>query len=90
MGRGESKREKKERRWADLQDACCKYNKILFVDADNVTSKQISIMRKTMRGMDAKMIMGKNVGKRAQSLIITIDAYEESTTPARHQARRGR
>ena len=60
---GETKREKKQRRWNSLQDAVCKYNKCLFVDADNVTSKQISIMRKTMRSMDAVMIMGKNVSK---------------------------
>ena len=63
----ETKREKKERRWADLQDAVCKYNKVLFIDADNVTSKQISIIRKTIRPMDAKMIMGKNVSRTRQN-----------------------
>ena len=57
------KRLAKERRWGDLQDACCNYSKCLFVEVDNVTSKQISIMRKTLRGMDAKMIMGKNVSR---------------------------
>lgn len=56
----ESKREKKERRWAALQEACCKYNKVIFVDVNNVTSKQISVIRKTIRPMDAAMIMGKN------------------------------
>ena len=55
------KRVAKERRWADLQDACCNFSKVLFVEVDNVTSKQISIMRKALRAMDAKMIMGKNV-----------------------------
>lgn len=55
------KRLAKERRWEDLQEACCNYSKCLFVEVDNVTSKQISIMRKALREMDAKMIMGKNV-----------------------------
>ena len=57
------KRIAKERRWGDLQDACCTYSKCLFVEVDNVTSKQISIMRKELRKMDAKMIMGKNVSR---------------------------
>ena len=57
----ETKREKKERRWEALQQACCDYSKCLFVEVDNVTSKQISIMRKELRKLDAKMIMGKNV-----------------------------
>ena len=65
----ETKREKKTRRWNDLQEACCKYNKVLFVDADNVTSKQISIIRKSIRPLDAKMIMGKNVRKTRQNNI---------------------
>ena len=50
----------KEKRWGDLQDACCNYSKCLFVEVDNVTSKQISIMRKELRNLDAKMLMGKN------------------------------
>ena len=57
------KRMAKERRWESLQDACCNFSKCLFVEVDNVTSKQISIMRKTLRAMDAKMIMGKNVSR---------------------------
>jgi large subunit ribosomal protein LP0 len=56
----ETKREKKVRRWDDLQDACCKYSKCLFVEVDNVTSKQICVMRKSLRDIDAKMLMGKN------------------------------
>ena len=35
-------------------------NKILFVDVDNVTSQQLNTMRKEMRDLDAKMVMGKN------------------------------
>jgi large subunit ribosomal protein LP0 len=79
----ETKREKKERRWADLQDACCKYNKVLFIDADNVTSKQISLIRKTIRPMDSKMIMGKNTLMRKALLHLATkpeegdDDYEE-------------
>ena len=57
----ETKKQKKERRWNALQDACIKYSKCLFVEVDNVTSKQISVMRKELREIDAKMIMGKNV-----------------------------
>ena len=57
----ETKKEKKERRWNALQEALCNYNKCLFVEVDNVTSKQISVMRKELRDIDAKMIMGKNV-----------------------------
>ena len=57
------KRMAKERRWESLQDACYNFSKCLFVEVDNVTSKQISIMRKELRKMDAKMIMGKNVSR---------------------------
>jgi len=60
-----SGKDAKERRWEDLQDALCTYSKCLFVDVDNVTSKQISIMRKSLRDIDAKMIMGKNTLMRA-------------------------
>ena len=56
----QTKKEKKIRRWNDLQDAVCSYSKILFVDTDNVTSKQICELRKSLRGIDAKMVMGKN------------------------------
>jgi ribosomal protein L10 len=56
----ETKKEKKTRRWDDLQDAVKNYNKCLFVEVDNVTSKQICVMRKQLRDIDAKMLMGKN------------------------------
>lgn len=55
-----SKKEAKEARWEELQDALCTYTKICFVEVDNVTSKQISIMRRQLREIGAKMIMGKN------------------------------
>jgi ribosomal protein L10 len=47
--------------WEELQSCCCKYNKILFVDVDNVTSKQIAILRKDLRKINAQVFMGKNV-----------------------------
>lgn len=37
-----------------------KYTKCLFVNVDNVTSKQICIMRKELRAKNAVMVMGKN------------------------------
>merc|ERR1740116_235189 len=55
----------KSARWEEFQDACCKYTKCLFVDVDNVTSKQICIMRKQLRAIGAKMIMGKNTHLKA-------------------------
>jgi ribosomal protein L10 len=55
-----SKKEAKTARWNELQEALCNYNKILFVEVDNVTSKQICIMRRMLRDIGAKMIMGKN------------------------------
>jgi len=61
----ETKRQAKERRWDTLQKACCDYSKCLFVEVDNVTSKQISIMRKDLRALGAKMICGKNTHMKA-------------------------
>ncbi len=53
--------ERKDKVWAACQSAVVKYSKCLFVNCDNVTSKQICIMRKALRAIDATMIMGKNV-----------------------------
>merc|ERR1712141_108763 len=61
----ETKRQAKERRWDTLQKACCDYSKCPFVEVDNVTSKQISIMRKDLRALGAKMICGKNTHMKA-------------------------
>ena len=55
------KRIKKEAYWYRLQDAAKKYKNVLFVDVDNVSSKQISKIRQKLREIDAYMIMGKNV-----------------------------
>jgi len=54
------KRIKKEAYWVRLQMVAQKYQNVLFVDADNVSSKQISNLRKKLRGIGAYMIMGKN------------------------------
>ena len=55
------KRIKKEAYWKRLQVVAQKYNNVLFVDADNVSSKQIAKIRVELRKIDAYMIMGKNV-----------------------------
>jgi len=60
MGKKIEKKQRKANQWNNLQDACCKFTKCLFVNVDNVTSKQISIMRKELRAINAKMLMGKN------------------------------
>ena len=54
---------RKEKVWDGIQSYVMKYDKVLFVNVDNVTSKQICVMRKALRAMDAHMIMGKNVSQ---------------------------
>jgi len=51
---------RKERVWDTIQECVMKYDKVLFVNVDNVTSKQICIMRKALRAIDSHMVMGKN------------------------------
>merc|ERR1719498_251990 len=51
---------KKENYCKRLQATVAKYKNCLFVDADNVSSKQICMLRKRLREIDACMIMGKN------------------------------
>jgi ribosomal protein L10 len=55
------KRVKKENYWKRLWALTEKYHKCLFIDADNVSSKQISMIRFKLREIDAVMVMGKNV-----------------------------
>jgi ribosomal protein L10 len=55
------KRIKKENYCRRLQATVAKYKNCLFIDADNVSSKQISKLRVRLREIDACMIMGKNV-----------------------------
>ena len=60
-----TKKQMKAARWSEFQEALLKYNKCLFVEVDNVTSKQICVMRKQLRDIDAKMVMGKNTHLKA-------------------------
>ena len=55
------KRIKKENYCRRLQATVAKYKNCLFIDADNVSSKQISKLRVRLREINACMIMGKNV-----------------------------
>ena len=55
------KRIKKENYWVRLQKIVGKYKNVLFIQADNVSSKQILKIRARLRDIDACMIMGKNV-----------------------------
>jgi len=55
-----NKRAKKAVYWERLQEICVKYEKALFVEVDNVTSKQICLIRAELRKLGATMIMGKN------------------------------
>jgi ribosomal protein L10 len=41
-----TKKQAKAARWSEFQEACVSFSKVMFVEVDNVTSKQISIMRK--------------------------------------------
>ena len=59
------KRVKKENYWTRLQEQAEKFNNVLFVNADNVSSLQISKLRIKLREIDAYMIMGKNTLMRA-------------------------
>lgn len=58
---GNKKQERKDKVWEQTQTCVQKYNKCLFVNADNVTSKQLCIMRKAFREIGAVLVMGKNV-----------------------------
>ena len=65
MGAEKKSKQRKRELWGQLQAACATYDKALFVNTDNVTSKQISILRKEMRKIDALMICGKNTMMKA-------------------------
>merc|ERR1712156_492923 len=88
-----TKKEMKSARWEEFQEACLKYTKVLFVEVDNVTSKQICVMRKMMREIGAKMIMGKNTHMKAALYDITQepdprkDDYEERKAKWKSQKR---
>jgi large subunit ribosomal protein LP0 len=59
-GKKSEKRIKKENYWKRLWDNLEKFNKGLVVDVDNVSSKQISFIRRDLRKIGAVMVMGKN------------------------------
>ena len=46
-------RQAKVAQWNAIQDASAKYNKIMFVDVDNVTSAQICVLRRALRPIGA-------------------------------------
>lgn len=54
------KRVKKENYWTRLQEQAERYKNVLFVNADNISSLQISKIRCKLREIGAYMIMGKN------------------------------
>jgi len=54
------KRLKKEAYWTRLQVTAQKYKNVMFVDANNVSSKQIGSIRFHLRAIGAVMVMGKN------------------------------
>jgi len=54
------KRLNKEAKWRRIQEVAFKYKNVLFIDADNVSSKQICQLRAKLRKIDAVMVMGKN------------------------------
>ena len=68
---------RKEKVWSTIQECCVKFEKCIFVNVDNVTSKQICIMRKALRAIDATMIMGKNVSTRHAINLILLDPHQE-------------
>lgn len=59
------------------------FEKALFVETDNVTSKQISVMRREMRALGAVMVCGKNTMMKASitamatAPVPTDEDYEE-------------
>jgi len=60
MGADKKTKARKDELWVECQDACATYNKMMFVNTDNVTSKQICVMRREMRNIGAKLVCGKN------------------------------
>merc|ERR1712127_657004 len=59
-GKVSIKQQRKEKVWERTQECCDKFQKCMFVNVDNVTSKQICVMRKQFREINAIMVMGKN------------------------------
>ena len=47
------KRLGKEAKWRKIQQVAFQYKNVLFIDADNVSSKQIAQLRAKLRKIDA-------------------------------------
>ena len=84
-----TKKEMKSARWEEFQQACLDYKKVMFVEVDNVTSKQICVMRKMLRAIDAKMIMGKNTHFKAALADITTEPDQRKEDYEERMARFG-
>lgn len=52
---------KKEAYWARLAHTVETYRNAAFIQVDNVSSKQICMIRAKLRAINAVMVMGKNV-----------------------------
>ena len=63
------KRIKKEAYWQKLWELTDKYKKAILVDVDNVSSKQLNEIRRNLRPLGAKMVMGKNVMTASSSFV---------------------
>ena len=63
-----AKRVKKENYWTRLQNVAKEYKNVLFIDANNVSSKQILLIRARLRAIGGYMIMGKNVSRTKHQL----------------------
>jgi ribosomal protein L10 len=57
------KRISKEAQWKRIQKVVFQYKNVLFIDANNVSSKQICQLRAKLRVINAEMVMGKNVSE---------------------------
>ena len=75
------KQGRKDKVWNNVQKCCNTFNKCIFVNVDNVTSKQICVMRRELRAIGAKMVMGKNVSDTP----FTLDSYEGSHPSPHHR-----
>ena len=82
-----TKKQAKAARWSEFQEACIGYSKCMFVEVDNVTSKQISVMRKQLREIGAKMIMGKNTHMKA-AIADLIREPDQKTDGDEYEARK--
>lgn len=74
MPTAQQKQARKDKVWSNIQTCSDKFSKCIFVNVDNVTSKQICVMRKALRAIDAVMVMGKNV----RHAIILINLFRPS------------